>query len=128
MLISQSPVSNRSAVYAVESLPSTGARGSQRGCTSSSPSTSHPKVSERESALLDCVKQLLLDVSRTPMFGVNPDELQGRMDAMVAADEAAREACRQRTLAIGAFYEWACGPQRRICSSKLQELLLAFTE
>ena len=62
------------------------------------------------------------------MLGVDPEEFKSRLDALVDADQAATAAARDRTIALGYFYEWAVGAHHRVVCPKLRDLLLALSQ
>ena len=78
--------------------------------------------------LLNCIRAFLADVCYTPMLGVKPEEFKSRLDALVDADQAATAAARDRTIALGHFYEWAVGAQHRVICPRLRDVLLALSE
>ena len=106
--------------HAVKSLPRRTPAPGEAGCSRS-------QVSD-QAVLLDCIRQLLIDISETPMLGVSPSEFQEQLDILAEADMAAVAANQQRSIAIDNFLQWAANSKRRACSARLQDALLTLIE
>ena len=106
--------------YAVKSLPRRTPAPGEAGCSRS-------QVSD-QAVLLDCIRQLLIDISDTPMLGVSPSEFQEQLDILSQADMAAVAANQQRSIAIDNFLQWAANSKRRVCSSRLLDARLTLIE